>query len=45
MLTLALAGVLVQYTIYLREIHEGEQVSLEESYTSSLAYFQELELD
>jgi len=43
MITLALAGVLVQYAIYLREI-KSDQLH-PEPHPSSLAYFQDLELD
>lgn len=41
-LTLALAGILVQYTLYLREV-KGEQ-KIVEPHASSVAYFQDLEL-
>ena len=43
MITLALAGVLVQYAIYLREIKSDELTP--QPHPSSLAYFQDLELD
>ena len=43
MITLALAGVLVQYAIYLREIKSNQLHP--EPHPSSLAYFQDLELD
>jgi hypothetical protein len=43
MITLALAGVLVQYAIYLREIKSDELTP--KPHPSSLAYFQDLELD
>ena len=43
MITLALAGVLVQYAIYLREIKSSALTP--EPHPSSIAYFQDLELD
>ena len=43
MITLALAGVLLQYAIYLREIKSDELTP--QPQPSSLAYFQDLELD
>lgn len=43
MIALALAGVLVQYAIYLREIKSNELTP--QPHPSSLAYFQDLELD
>lgn len=43
MITLALAGVLVQYAVYLREI-KSDQLH-PQPHPSSLAYFQDLELD
>jgi hypothetical protein len=43
MITLALAGVLVQYAIYLREIKSN--ALMPEPHPSSIAYFQDLELD
>lgn len=43
MITLALAGVLLQYAIYLREIKSDELTP--QPHPSSLAYFQDLELD
>lgn len=43
MIALALAGVLVQYAIYLREIKSDQEYP--EPHPSSLAYFQDLELD
>ena len=43
MISLALAGVLVQYAIYLREIKSDELTP--QPHPSSLAYFQDLELD
>ena len=42
MLTLALAGVLVQYTLYLREVKSGEETP--SVHASSLAFFQDLDL-
>lgn len=42
-ITLSLAGVLLQYAIYLREIKSNELVP--QPHPSSLAYFQDLELD
>ncbi len=41
-LTLALAGVLVQYTLYLREVKSGEETP--SAHASSLAFFQDLDL-
>lgn len=41
-LTLALAGILVQYTLYLREVKDAETVPAPQA--SSLAFFQDLEL-
>lgn len=41
-LTLALAGILVQYTLYLREVKDAETVPTPQA--SSLAFFQDLEL-
>ena len=43
-LSLALAGMLVQYANYLREIKTTEQLTEPVPSTSSLAYFQDLEL-
>ena len=42
-LTLALAGLLVQYALYIREIKEEETII--EPQVSSVAYFQDLELE
>ena len=42
-ITLALAGILAQYAVYLREQQQG-QTELE-PHASSIAYFQDLELD
>lgn len=42
-LTFALAGVLVQYTLYLREVKSGEETPSVQA--SSLAFFQDLDLD
>ncbi|MCZ7670368.1 MAG: hypothetical protein M5U34_26025 [Chloroflexi bacterium] len=42
-ISLALAGVLVQYAIYLREIKSSELIPT--PHPSSMAYFQDLELD
>lgn len=43
MITLALAGVLVQYAVYLRELKADENEP--RPHASSIAYFQDLELD
>jgi hypothetical protein len=44
MLGLALAGLLVQYAAYLRELKGSTPLTAPEPLTSSVAYFQDLEL-
>ncbi len=42
-ITLGLAGILTQYAMYLRELQEGQTEP--EPHASSIAYFQDLELN